>query len=337
MFTVTSGYNLTSGYASILDVLLENFIKHDIKFRPRSLSDVHTRFLKYFNNIEYFKEKCDLLLFPSCSHFDICNPLFHLNPHYNRIFFTMWESTRIGDLIIDKYNTNKALIVPNNWNRFNFLNQGCIVPIHTVPLFIDTDVFNYTNPVADDCFVFGVANDDPRKRLDQTIRCFLKAFPNQKDVKLKVKVSGQTKLKYFDSRIEICNDDYTQEQLKQWYCGLNVFVSGVSAEGWGLMQHESMACGRPVIAAAYAGLAEFMNEDNSFCLHYKEVDSDGFWKVPGGKWSLYDEDDMIETMRYCYNKPHVVYQKGNLAANTVSKFTIDFFIKNILNVLNMYT
>lgn len=336
MVTITSGYNVTSGYATILDVLLGYFIKRNIPYRPRSLTDVDTRFLKHFENIEYFKEKIDLLLFPICAELDIRNPMFHLNAHPNRVFFTMWESTRIGDLLIDKLNNNKSLIVPNKWNKCNFLNQGCDVPIHVVPLFIDTQLFNYVAPTDSDVFVFGTANDDPRKRIEQTIRCFLKAFPDKKDVKLKVKVNGVTKLKYVDPRIEICNINLTNEQLKEWYHELNVFVSGVSAEGWGLMQHESMACGRPIIAARYAGLAEFMTSNNSFCLNYKEVDSEGSWKVPGGKWSRYDEDDMISTMRYCYNNPHVVYQKGQLASFDASKFTIDAFIENILKVINMY-
>ena len=336
MLTLTSGYNVVSGYATILDALLEHFQNKNIKYRPRSLTDVSEYFLKYFENIESFKEQCDLLLFPSCANFNFCNPLFHLNSHSNRLFFTMWESTRIGDLIIDKYNNNKALIVPNNWNKINFLNQGCTVPIHVVPLFIDTEIFNYAPPIDSDVFVFGTANDDPRKRLEQTIHCFLKAFPDKKDVKLKVKVNGSTKLKYVDSRIEICDTNLTKHQLKNWYHSLNVFVSGVSAEGWGLMQHESMACGRPVVAACYAGLAEFMNKDNSFCLNYKEVPSEGFWKVPGGKWSQYDESNMIETMRYCYNNPNVVVQKGVLASQNTSLLTKNFFIDNIINLINIY-
>ena len=76
------------------------------------------------------------------------------------------------------------------------------------------------------------------------------------------------------------------------------------------MQHESMACGRPVIAARYAGLSEFMTEENSFPVNYSEVRSEGYWKNPGGKWSKYNKEHMIETMRYCYNNPDRVKGKG---------------------------
>lgn len=85
MLTITSGYNLTSGYATILHVILEQFAVNKIRYRPRFIGDVSVNFLKYFENIEYFKEKCDLFLFPSCADFDICNPLFHINSHFNTL------------------------------------------------------------------------------------------------------------------------------------------------------------------------------------------------------------------------------------------------------------
>ena len=121
-----------------------------------------------------------------------------------------------------------------------------------------------------------------------------------------------------------------------WYDSLNVFVSGVSAEGWGFMQHESMACGRPVIAAKYAGLCEFMSENNSFCIDYKEVPSTGYWENAGAKWSKFDEEHLIETMRYAYNNPNIVKKKGLLASQNVSKFSITNFIDNIYNIIDIY-
>jgi len=292
-------------------------------------------FKKYFENVLYNKENCDLLLTTPCNQIDIVNPLFHIAPHRCRLFYTMWESTRASDIFIDQLNKTKAVIVPNNWNRINFQNQGCEVPIHVVSLFTDTSLYNYTPPTGGGVFVFGVANDDPRKRLYETIRCFLKAFPSQKDVALKVKTSNGS-LKFSDSRIQVINAKLTQRQLKDWYCSNDVFVSGVSAEGWGLMQHESMSCGRPVVAPIYAGLSEFMTAENGFSLNYTEVPSTDFWETPGGKWSKYDEDHMIETMRYCYNNRDVVKQKGILASQDVFHLNIQNFIDNIINLVDIY-
>jgi glycosyltransferase involved in cell wall biosynthesis len=335
--TLSSAYNFESGYNLILHTLLEYLPQKNIHIRPRSYSTVSGIFKKYFENISYTKEDCDLLLLPPCSEIDNTHPLFHLSSHKCRLFFTMWESTRTSDIFIDQLNKNKSIIVPNKWNKYNFQNQGCEVPIHVVPLFVDTDVFNYVQPSKSDVFVFGTANNDPRKRLYETVKCFLTAFPNEKDVILKVKTNNELPFKFLDDRIKITTEHYDKIQLKNWYGSLDVFVSGVSAEGWGLHQHESMVCGRPVIAANYAGLSEFMTQENSFCLNYDEIPSTGYWETPGGRWSKYDEEHMIETMKYCYNNRDIVYQKGKISSENVSKLNINNFINQISSVINIYT
>lgn len=329
--TLSSMFNFTSGYDVLLATILEN-LNLEFHIRPRSFSPVSEKYKKYFQNILYKKEECDLCILPAMSHFDITHPLFHINNHPNRVFFTMWESSRIGDIFIDKLNNMNCIIVPNEWNKQNFINQGCNVPIYKINLFVDSNIFNYDPLRNNDIFVFGCGNNDPRKRLKQTIHCFLKAFPTEKNVKLKIKTTG-TNFKFIDSRIEIENKFLSVEKMKEWYSSINVFVSGVSAEGWGFMQHESMAVGRPVIAPIYGGLCEFMNDTNSFPIDYVEVDSEGYWESPGGKWSCFNEDHMIETMRFCYNNRSVVEQKGKIASSDVVKLDIASFCNSLKKIL----
>ena len=247
----------------------------------------------------------------------------------------MWEATRIGDFYIDKINMFDQIIVPNNWNKESFEQQGCTSKISVVNLGIDTNIFNYTEPNNSDFFVFGTGNNDPRKRLPDVIKCFNKAFPKEKDVRLSVKISESENRKFLDNKIIYNTKNLNKQELKDWYCSNDVFVSAVSAEGWGLMQHESMACGRPVIVARYAGLKEFVTLENSFCLRHTEVDSTGFWEYPGAKWSKYDEEHMIETMRYCYNNRDEVKQKGKLASIDACKLSKEKFIENLLNCLGI--
>jgi glycosyltransferase involved in cell wall biosynthesis len=247
----------------------------------------------------------------------------------------MWEASRIGDFYIDKINLFDRVIVPNKWNKQTFENQGCTSEISVVNLGVDTKVFNYTEPNNNDIFTFGTGNDDPRKRLPEVIKCFIKAFPNEKDVRLSIKVSTQTTQKFTDNRIIFNTQNFTKQQLKNWYCSNDVFVSAVSAEGWGLMQHESMACGRPVIVANYGGLKEFVTLENSFCLRHIEVDATGFWEFPGAKWSRYDEEHMIETMRYCYNNRDKVKEKGIIASKDACKLSNELFIQTLLKTLSI--
>ena len=115
-----------------------------------------------------------------------------------------------------------------------------------------------------------------------------------------------------------------------------MYVSGVTCEGWGMMQQESLCCGRPIIYTNYGGLKEFVNNDISFAVNYDEVYSTGCWGNYGGKWSEFNEDDMIEKMLYCYNNREEVISKGKKASIIANKYNKNLFIKNLSNVLNQY-
>ena len=336
--SLSSSFDFESGYLTLLDAILEELPKQGCLIKPRSFSNDVGKYEQYFESAISFKEDLDLLIHPPCHELNFNNFMFFLNPHKKRVHFTMWESTRVNDIFIEQMNNMRAVIVPNKWNKANFEAQGCEVTIHFINLFVDTSIFNYQQPIVKNEFVFGTANKDPRKRLEDVVRCFNRAFPDKKDVKLRIKISPKESYDktFTGSKIEIHKDSFTRNQLKDWYSYNDCFVSCVSAEGWGLMQHESMACGRPVIASKYAGLSEFMTEDNSFCINYKEVPAEGYWKAPAAKWSKYDEENLIETMRFAYNNPSTVVEKGRLASQDACKLNKELFITNLLKVINDY-
>jgi len=333
---LSSLYNFTSGYRVVLNCLLNNCF-NDYILNKKSYAEVDEEYEKYFEDLPPYKDCLELILSPPCNGLNEGNFFYRLTPNKNRVIFTMWESTRIYDIFIEIVNQQKALIVPSQWNKSNFEYQGVAVPIHVLPLFVD-NYFNYSEPEDKDYFVFGAANGDPRKRIEDVRKCFSKAFQGKKDVRLKIKLSNRDQFnqKFADSRISFVKKDFSLQGLRDWYYQNDVLVSCVAAEGWGLMQHESMACGRPVIAANYAGLKEFMTEDNSFCVNYTEEPSKGYWKNPGGKWSKYNEEHMIETMRYYYNNPEKVKQKGILASSDALKLSKENFVKNIREIISIY-
>ena len=333
---ISSEYNYKSGYDTVLTMILDGCKIRNVVVIPRFYSKPNDKYCSYFKNIDVREgEEQELLVYPSFNYLDLSHPLTHVVSGKNKNYFTMWEASKVGDFFIDKINILDHIIVPNQWNKQSFLSQGCVSKISVVNLGIDTNVFNYAAQNNNDCFVFGTGNDDPRKRLPDVIKCFIKAFPNEKDVRLSVKTSTQITQKFTDNRIVFNTQKLSKDELKDWYCSIDVFVSAVSAEGWGLMQHESMACGRPVIASNYGGLKEFMTEQNSFCLDYDEVDATGFWEFPGAKWSKFNEEHMIETMRYCYNNRNIVNEKGKLASVDACKLSSDRFIENLFSVLSI--
>lgn len=335
--TLSSSYNFVSGYAEILETLLEGLPLFSYDVTPRTYSSVHDRFKKYFHNDISFNSEVDLLLYNIVNEFGIGNPYVHINFNRPRILLTMWESTRINDLLIEVLNKFNCIIVPNSYNKNNLIKQGCTTRIEVVPLFCDTEFYSYKSHYDRDFFVFGISNDDPRKNLIKLQSCFLKAFSNNKNVKLCIKTNKQIEtFKTINSNITLQHKLVSKEHLRNWYYDLDVYVSGATCEGWGMMQQESMCCGRPIIYTKYGGLLEFVNEQYNYPIKFKEVPAQYFWGDYGGEWSEFDENDMVEKMIYCYNNRDEIKQNGILSSQHACRFTKEQFLKKINNILTEY-
>lgn len=332
--SLSSCYNLRSGYSTILNCLISKLSNYEIYFYPRNYGGTSQNLLYLFDNIKLNEISLDLLLLP-IGKLESTNPIIHIPHNKRRIFYTMWESSRMDDGIVDILHKFPSIVVPNSWNKNNFILQGVKSEINVIQLFANTEIFKYKENIISDKLIFACGNDDPRKCLNDTVKCFVKAFPDKCDVQLNVKSNTMPNI-LNKNIIKVCNTYLTTTALRDWYYDSNVFVSGASAEGWGMMQQESMCCGRPVIASIYAGLSEFMNDANGFGLKFDEVPSDGYWENPGGKWSKYKEESMIEMMRYCYNNPDEIISKGKLASIDASKFTEDLFLTRLIDLIKTY-
>ena len=335
--TLSSSYNFESGYEEILRTLLNDLPYYDYEIIPRSYSCVHNKFKSYFDKTFVVESKVDLMLLNIVNEFGIGNPYLHLNFDRPRILYTMWESTRINDLLIEILNKFTCIIVPNHYNKKNLINQGCSTRIEVVPLFCNTEHYTYKPHSEREEFIFGISNEDYRKRLNKIQNCFIKAFPKNQKVKLTIKTTNPIQqTKYINNNIVYISKRYTIDELRNWYHDLDIYVSGATCEGWGMMQQESMCCGRPIVFTNYGGLNEFANKNNGFEVKYNEVFAEACWGNSGGKWSEFDENDMIERMLYCYNHKDEVIEKGKLAAKDASQFTKQRFLKKIDEILTEY-
>lgn len=333
--TLTSCFNFTSGYRTILNCLLENLPFNII---PRSYTNIDNVLLKYFDHkFDYSTDILDLCLLPINNSLESSNVFLNLDFTRRRILYTMWESTRINDLLVEILNKFEAILVPNNYNKINFIKQGVTVPIHVIPLFCDTDIFTYQKKSKQsDKFIFGISNEDFRKNLNKVTQDFIVNFKNNPNVELQIKTQSELKIKYCLNNVKYINEKFTKKQLSDWYKQLNVYISGATCEGWGMMQQESMCCGTPVICTNYGGLSEFTNEQNSYYIRYKETYSTGYWDNCAGKWSEYDSNDLIDKMNHCVFHKDETIQKGKLASIDASKFTEKNFLSLLFNTLNQY-
>jgi glycosyltransferase involved in cell wall biosynthesis len=332
--TLTSCFNFKSGYRILLDSILKNISFNMI---CRSFSPIDSNLLHYFDpTTEYTPNLLDLCILPINNSTDGTNIFFNLDFSRKRILYTMWECTRISDLLVEVLNKFVVIIVPNQYNKTNLQQQGVTVPIYIVQLFCDTDTYIYKEKSTDGKFKFGISNEDYRKNLDKVIFDFLKLFRKNSNVELYVKTSKKLDNGYMYTNINYNTGIFSKEELRDWYSNLDVYISGATCEGWGMMQQESMCCGTPIICTNYGGLREFTSEYDSYYVKYKEVYSTGYWDGYAGKWSEYDSDDMIKCMSHCIDNRDDVLYKGKLASERASQFTESRFIKSIESIIEQY-
>lgn len=244
----------------------------------------------------------------------------------NTIFFTMWESTRLAPGQLENLKKARVIVVPCEWNASTFNAQGIDVPIELCHLGIDQTVFKLREGLPSNLCVFGAAGNShisgrTRKGLDDVIRAFQIAFPKEQDVRLKVKTLPESEVIDFrDNRISVYKGYLSQIELAEWYASLSCFVSAARAEAWGLMQHQAMAVGRPVIACRFGGLREFFDSSVGYCVDYALAPSDERYSGLG-IWAQPHLDSLAERMREVYDDLGRATQIGLLASKRAHEFT----------------
>lgn len=332
--TFTANINMFTGYGMASCEIIRGLVLAGYDVNVRAIAkteqfgakipiEVSSRFVSRVQ-----QEEWEILMHP---------PDFGPTPGKKTVYFTMWEASRLPAKSIEILKRASLIITPSHWNAACFSAAGIDVPIRVVPLGINESVFNYRPQQNTGTCVFGtagrMAHGGTRKGMNETVEIFKEAFPDEKDVRLKVKGFTDCEIELGnDSRIEVIQKFLTDAAMAHWMASLTCFVSSAKGEGWGLLQHESMACGRPVIAAKYGGLAEFMSEENSYPVAFKLNPADFYYK-DCGVWAEPDKASMIEKMRLVYRDKDAAIKKGFVAAQDVKQLTWTNTVKRLVEVL----
>jgi glycosyltransferase involved in cell wall biosynthesis len=239
--------------------------------------------------------------------------------------FTMWESTKLSPHAVANLNRCECIIVPTQWNASCFYASGVKRPIYLVPLGIKTDVFSYGPMDMNSFCTFGTAgrleSGGTRKGIGLVIDAFKKAFPAQKDVRLHVKIFPDCQIpNEKDSRIKFNREYFSEKQLAAWFRRLTCFASAARGEGWGLMQHQAMATGRPVIGVRFGGTGEFFNERIGYPLNFQLAPAEDLYTACG-LWAEPDERHLIYLLRQVYSNRKDAQKRGKIAAGVAAKYS----------------
>lgn len=257
-------------------------------------------------------------------------------PGKKTVYWTMWESTTLPGPFMENVNRAEAVIVPSKWCAETFKRSGVTKPIYVVPLGINPDVFHFKpiKHLGPTTFTAAgrTSHGRDRKGLDGVLRAFLAAFPYDKNVQLNLKCHPDCSVPDArDGRVNIIRQQFTEEQIAGFLEKSHCFVSAATAEGWGLWQHQAMAIGRPVIAAIYGGLTEFMSSENAFPVEFTEAPSSENF---GGLWARPDLMSMMDQMRFVHADRKEAEIRGRMASATVKVFTWERSGDELLSVLS---
>lgn len=326
--TIHAELNSVTGYGLHLQKLVEGFQKRGfhISIRPiRVVEPCGVRLplkLKSLVVNSPQPEEWELML---------CPPHHVPAPNKKVIYYTMWETTELTGLSVALLNRAKAVVVPSRWCKENFVASGVTVPIFVVPLGIDPEVFTHKPVILGPGRVFGtagrLAHGQVRKGVRGVIRAFKEAFRHGEDVQLRVKLHPDCDCpEEADRRITFTRAHLSERQVAEWIHGIDCFVSGATGEGWGLWQHQALACGRWLIACPYGGLTEFFRSGG--LVDYHEMPArDGF---TCGKWAEPDWYSMIQAMRF-----FVGISGGTVLENELARsFTWERSMDRLLRVFN---
>ena len=261
--------------------------------------------------------------------------LEHHRPAPGGVIFTMWECEKLPPKAVSYLNAAKLVIVPSKWNRENFVRDGVTTPIEIVPLGHDPLRFHDDGSFPEVC-TFGTAGamwgGGTRKNVASVIDWFREAFPDEVDVRLRVKITPKCDLPETDDpRIEILRGYLTPADLAEWYRSLTCYVNASSAEGFGLHLIEAMACGRGVMSAPFSALTEYFDSGVGWELGYVLEQAKG--DVYRGLWSRARPACAVAAMRAVYADREAARRKGEASAARAREFAWKGAGKKLLGLL----
>lgn len=210
------------------------------------------------------------------------------DPRTYRIAYWYWEF----DSIPESWKTY-ADTVDEVWTATEFIAQGLrerlSIPVRTLfpgvtlaPFQVrDRSYFKLDPGDFTFLFTFHMMSVMERKNPLGLIRAFRRAFRADEPVRLVLKTSfGDRHPKQFqelldavaaEPTITIIDEVFSSDDVLSLMNTCDAYVSLHRSEGLGLTMAEAMLMGKPVIATAFSGNMDFMNEDNSLLVPFQRV------------------------------------------------------------------
>lgn len=271
---------------------------------------------------------------------------------YN-IGFTMFETTKIPDEWVPLLSRMDEVWVPSLFNKTTFEKSG-LSNVFVAPFPIDTQLY-IPGQKNNDKFVFlSMFQWTERKNWQDLLKAYFVEFSYQENVDLYLKVYGANASEYERTLIqnqinsvikEVSKKNRpnytldvsvkTETEMIKLFQDSDILVMPSKGEAIGLTYLEAMACGKPCIATAWGGQAEFIDDTNGYLVDYTLESVDGMPHIKeyrrDQQWAKSDIASLMKKMRSAYNDHGAKSQRAR--ETVVEKFSSAQISEKILNRL----
>jgi glycosyltransferase involved in cell wall biosynthesis len=247
--------------------------------------------------------------------------------HRYSVGMWFWELSTFPDHLHDAFDVVQEIWVASDFIRAAVASETDL-PVLTIPLPLETRSDPGAPPpyVSSERFMFLFSFDFlsvfDRKNPLGAVEAFRRAFePDEGPVLLLKSINGEHAVPELEQLRRAARgrgdivvvDQYVSSREKDALTArCDCYVSLHRSEGFGLTMAEAMAWGKPVIATAYSGNLEFMDNDNSYLVPFTlgETRKTSRPYPAGLKWAEPDLDEAARLMRHVYENPTEARKKG---------------------------
>lgn len=273
--------------------------------------------------------------------------LFYHSPAPIRFGWTMWEGPHVPQAWVARCNDMDYLITPTSGIARAFQESGVSIPVHAIPEPLDLTNFGVVERSYDTAqFTFiSVSRMCSRKCPNETVDCFLKAFPTEKDVRLVMKTrDNQFGMGMFgiprvlDDRVLIINDNWPQTKVVKLLQDAHAAIFLSHGEGFYHGPIQAMATGLPTIVPDHSGCTDYANKKYNYPIPLDRINSTlptpyfAMKKITSEpmEWYELDYGVVIDSMRDIYRNRDKARARGMAASKWIrSKYNLENTISGL--------
>jgi glycosyltransferase involved in cell wall biosynthesis len=178
--------------------------------------------------------------------------------------------------------------------------------------------------------VFHLGSAFSRKNPLAAVAAFRKAFGERSDRVLSIKLinnGGPQARRALDNaiagapNIRVIDGMLPESEMAGLMDAADIVISLHRAEGFGLVPAQAMALGKPVVATAWSGNLDFMNNDNSALVSYSMIpvrDPDGAFEHGDQCWADANVDEAASCLRKLADDAELRRRMGEAAARDIA-------------------